>query len=410
MEVAVAATKNISSVLAIASTSLLSNQTNAQDFDQSFENDWKIDFGSLIYQETDRVTVNKYVGNINGRLSDNDYIDLKLVVDSMSGATPTGEMGGSSSVTSTGTSGGSASASGGAGGMAEFKDTRFASEFIWTRYHTRTLRANYGAYISVESDYNAVGTTVSLEKDNADKTTTWNIGISGTSDRLSGAGGSTPEPLEYTTSADSFGEGERSTIDIVGGFTKVINPKTVSQFAIGYTTSSGYLTDPYKLISFTLDGAVTTTPIYENRPGERTRNHIYWKVVHHTRENNTVQFATRYYQDDWEVNSIMFEYKHRLNQFNGNYWEPSFQIYNQSAASFYVESLDVNAEIPEYASADARLAELTSYTLGGKYGLRLGDASELGFRLQYFYQDIKENYIDENEAFMLNINFSAEFE
>lgn len=405
-----AATRNISTLLTAASSALLANQAQGQNFDQSFENDWKIDFGTLIYEETDRVAVDKYVTNINGRLSDNDTIDVKLILDSMSGATPTGEIGGDGSYTSTGTSGGTATTSGGSAGQQSFSDTRFASEFIWSRNHSRTFRANYGAYTSVESDYTAFGSSVSVEKDNADRSMTWNIGVSGTSDTLSAAGGGTPEPLAETTSAETYGEGDRSTVDIVGGLTRVINPRTLMQFAVGISNSRGYLTDPYKLISFTFEGGVDPTPIYEKRPGERTRNHLYWKVLHHDRRNNTLQFATRFYQDDWGISSTMFEYRHRFNQITGNYIEPSLQLYQQSAADFYVYSLELGEALPEFASADARLAELTSTTLGVKYGLRLNDASEVGFRFQYYLQDIENNFITENEATMININYSAEFD
>lgn len=402
-----AAIKKISPLLAVASGSLLAQNANAQDV---YENDWKLDFSYLYYGEEDRVKVNKYVADINGRLSDNDTISMKLVLDSMSGATPTGEVANDTSVTSTGTSGGSASSAGGIGGLAKFDDTRLSADIAWLHNHSRTLQVSYGAYVSVENDYNAIGGTIAFEKFNDNKTFSWTGGISASADEISGTGGDTPQPLALTSTARTFGEGERNSFDLIGGFTKVLNSRTVTQFNIGYSYSEGYLTDPYKLISLTLNDAVGTTSRYESRPGERTRTHMYWKISHHTRKNNTIQFATRYYTDDWDIDSFTIEYKHRLNQFNGNYFEPQLRLYNQTAANFYVRSLEIGTPLPEFASADARLAELSSATLAAKYGIKFSDRKELNMRLGYYYQDIENNNFEDNKAIVFNINYSLEFE
>lgn len=412
-EVAVAAIKKITPLLAAASGSLLANNAGAQT-DNVYENDWNVDFSYLYYGEEDRVTVNKLAADVSGRLSDDDTVNLKLVLDSMTGSTPTGEVvpGDGSAVTTTGTSGGSITTSGSAAGLANFDDTRLSADGRWQHSHSRTLRVSYGGYFSVESDYDAIGASASLEKDNADKTFTWTAGIGGSSDKVSQTGGTTPEPLALITSAGTFGEGKRSTVDLIGGFTKILNARTVMQFNLGYSSSSGYLTDPYKLVSSTAGNtnAVTTVPRYEKRPGERKRTHLYWKVIHHTAKNNTVQLAARYYSDDWDVKSFTFDYKHRLNKFNGNYWEPQIRLYKQSEASFYVRSLEVGADLPEFASADARLAESLTLTLAAKYGIRFSESRNLNMRLAYMHQDIENNNFEDNKALIFNINYSMKFD
>ena len=42
--------------------------------------------------------------------------------------------------------------------------------------------------------------------------------------------------------------------------------------------------------------------------------------------------------------------------------------------------------LPEFASADYRIGEMTAYTIGLKYGMKLDGGNDLSFRLEYYSQ------------------------
>jgi len=79
--------KSIRNKLSLATCSLL---TTGNASAEAIENAWEVDSSYLYYSEVDRVTVNKLVGTAKGYVSTKDTASIKVVFDSMSGATPTG--------------------------------------------------------------------------------------------------------------------------------------------------------------------------------------------------------------------------------------------------------------------------------------------------------------------------------
>ena len=79
--------KSIRNKLSLATCSLL---TTGNVSAEAIENAWEVDSSYLHYSEVDRVTVNKLVGFAKGYVSTKDTASIKVVFDSMSGATPTG--------------------------------------------------------------------------------------------------------------------------------------------------------------------------------------------------------------------------------------------------------------------------------------------------------------------------------
>ena len=85
--------KSIRNKLSLATCSLLTTGNAAAE---AIENAWETDASYLYYSEVDRVTVNKLVGAAKGFVSAKDTASIKVVFDSMSGATPTGAVNSSS--------------------------------------------------------------------------------------------------------------------------------------------------------------------------------------------------------------------------------------------------------------------------------------------------------------------------
>ncbi len=406
-EVAVAAIKKITPLLAAASSGLLPGAAQSQTV---YENDWNLDFALLNYSEEDRIDVTTLATTVDGRLSDDDYVKVRLALDTMSGATPSGETPTENGSTFTGTSGGSSSTSSSSPGLTSFDDTRLEFDGNWEHTRSRISRLNYNAYVSVESDYTAIGTSISYQRDNAKKTKTWTIGFGGSYDRITGPGNGTPEPLSAANNNITNGVGKKNTYDLLVGRSFTINSRTITQLNYSISSSSGYMTDPYKVYSVTSATDTSTTAYNESRPESRQRQSIYWKLVHQTRKNNNIHMSARYYSDDWDVKSLTLDYKHRFNRFNGSYYEPQFRFYNQSKASFYRQNLAFDEATPEFISADTRLSDLQSITLAMKYGYLLKSEARINMRLSYFYQTVEDNFFDTNKALTFDINYSLKFD
>jgi len=119
--------------------------------------------------------------------------------------------------------------------------------------------------------------------------------------------------------------------------------------------------------------------LYESRPDSRSRQTFYWKTVHHLDED-VINLSYRYYTDDWDVSSNTLDLHYRYELGNGAYLQPHVRYYSQTAANFFRTSLVNGEPLPEFASADYRLGEFTSTTLGLKYARPTGHSSEFSVR------------------------------
>ncbi len=399
--------KTIKQQLAFATCSLLSQQAAGE----AVENDWVFDSSFLSYRESDdRVSVEKFIIDASGNISNRDHVNLAVVLDTMTGSTPTGAVERSNIASVTGTSGsGGFVASGSASAMAPFDDRRLAVKLDWDRELNSSLHAIYGAAVSVENDYNSMGGSFNIKKETASKLTTFSTGIAYSHDTISQTGGMTPEPLSDVSNGSFFGEGDRNTFEIMGGITRVLSERTVWQNNLTMSFSDGYHNDPYKVISVANDEDIESNRLYENRPDSRKRNAFYSKVVHQLRNGQTFHFAYRYYADDWDVKAHSFEYSHHYELGRGQYIEPNIRLSLQSEAEFFHRSLPISEDFPRYASADYRLDALQDVTLGVKFGKPVGDNSEMRARIEFFDQQAENAVIDENKAVFVQISYKKGF-
>ncbi len=124
--------------------------------------------------------------------------------------------------------------------------------------------------------------------------------------------------------------------------------------------------------------------LYEKRPDSRTKQSLFaeWRYAF-DRDSFALNF--RFMDDDWGVQSQTAEARYRWNINDRSYLEPHLRWYTQSAADFYRTVLFDGEALPEFATADYRLADLDAYTVGAKYGLRT-DHGEFSVRLEYYQQ------------------------
>ena len=98
----------------------------------------------------------------------------------------------------------------------------------------------------------------------------------------------------------------------------------------------------------------------------------------------------RFMTDDWGIGSHTFDLKYRW-QLEHSYFEPHLRYYLQSEADFYRRFITNSAYsdgLPnmDAASADYRLGELTTTTVGLKYGHTFANDREFTVRAEYYLQ------------------------
>lgn len=405
--------KSIRNKLSLATCSLL---TTGNASAEAIENAWELDSSYLYYSEVDRVTVNKLVGTAKGYVSPKDTASIKVVFDSMSGATPTGAVK-ASTPSFTGASGGTGiNPSGESAALTDFDDTRVAVALDWEHEHTRTLSVNYNGAFSVENDWRSYSLSATANKENSSRSTRWTLGIAGTYDEIFRVNGNnTPEPITRVADGRFLGEGERATTDVIAGVTKVINRRTIAQLNLGFGISNGYMTDPYKVFSVVDINGVEWDQYFEGRPDSRTRWTITANLNHMTFPgNNGIHLSYRYYSDDWDIQSHTLDYAHRFTFANADYFEPRIRLYTQTKAEFYQNSFfspndGSTPNLPQYLSADYRLDDMSSGTAGLTYGVRFGSDADLRTRLEYIYQKFENSEFDTNKAIVFNISYGKRF-
>lgn len=358
---------------------------------------WEFDVGLLFYKEPERVQAVEPAIQARREFGDEKFLTLKLVVDTLTGASHNGASPSSKVQTFT-TPSGSATYTANANEApldSTFKDTRIALSTSWEQPLARNWKGSVGASASNEYDYFSSGINGSIAKDLNQKNTTISLGLGVFYDTIKPVG-DIPTPLATMVSpgvTQPRGESSdtKTIIDTVLGMTQVINRRTLMQFNYSLSASSGYLTDPYKVISVidATNGATlgdASSFIYEKRPESRTKHSLYWLTKHHL-SGDTIDFSYRYMWDDWEIKSHTFDLRYRWRfSKQKRYLEPRVRYYSQTEAEFYKTSIRSTTSTPEFLSADYRLGDMDAITLGLKYGQDLDNGHSWSLRLEYYLQ------------------------
>jgi hypothetical protein len=424
-------TNHIREKLTLATATLLqATAPTAQAADE-----WDIKSALMVYSESDsRVTAIEPVVSGKKEIGEDEYLTLKVVLDSLTGATPNGAHASSQTQTFTSPSGGkSYTVQPNETPLDDtFHDSRVALSASWDKPVIDNLsRMILSANVSSEYDYQSLGLSATFLRDYNNRNTTLSAALGFNSDSIDPVGG-TPVPFAHmrTAGADISdtrdGSSETKTItDVMLGVTQVINRKTLMQFNLGFSSTSDYQNDPYKILTV-IDpntGLPTTNVtgddlpyVYESRPDSRSRNTFYWKTVHHLTED-VINVAYRYYNDDWDVTSHTIDFHYRYELGGGSYLQPHVRYYTQTAAEFFRTSLVDGEALPQYASADYRLGEFTTTTLGLKYATPMGPTSELSMRAEVITQaqndvgtavgdQLSQDLTPDLDSFVLQVGYS----
>ena len=395
--------------LALATCTLLAQGAHGQ------EGDWTVDSTYLSYEEADdRVSVDKLLIDLERTLVDGS-VAINAVYDTMSGASPSGAIRGTDgSVTLT-------SASGGSGGegyaLSEFSDRRAQLGVDREQTIRPLLSLSYGAVVSSEDDFDSIGGTLGIERESSDRMRTYSAGVALTSDTIfRSSTGDTPVPLGDASVLEAFGEGSRNTYDGMLGVTRVVNRDTIAQLNLSISYSEGYHSDPYKIISAAGDDDRIVANFHDSRPDSRLRTSLYGTLKHNLRKYGySLTLAWRLYRDDWGIGSATAElrYHHALTRRQS--LEPLVRVYRQSAADFHVRKLDIDATrqplLPAdgLASADSRLDDMTSLTIGLKYGFDITEQLDVRIRAAVLDQRFESAEFERNRAAIVNTSLRYRF-
>lgn len=291
-----------------------------------------VDYGFEYYKEdNNRMTIETHSVVFEQKLTDAIIAKGELTYDGISGATPTGTVKPSGKIN-----------------LTQLADIRRAEsiELDW-RLGSHTLTPGFSH--SQESDYISYGVSLNDAVEFNEKNTTLSYGISQNFDSVREANKKTWNP-KYSTEA-------------LIGISQLLSPRTILNVAFTFGNDSGYLNDPYRLITFAGSGFAYP----EIRPSHRNKEALFTSVTHHFESlNASLESSYRFYHDSYGVyaNTLGMTW----HQWFGKHMlvDPLFRFYEQSAADFYratVPGYFPSDPIPRpsFYSADYRLSEL--YTL-----------------------------------------------
>jgi hypothetical protein len=394
--------KQIAISLATATCALLGTASpspvNAQE-----ENKWEFNTALLYYSESDG-RVDDISLNVLAQRNfvDDRILTLALAVDSLTGATPVGAMVFDGPQTFTTPSGLQVRTTPPNVIPLDdtFLDTRYAVSGNWQQPLGRMNTLSAGLSFSTEYDYTHLGANIKLSHDFNNRNSTVSLALAVASDELDPEGGA-PIPLSAMLDVGDLsnrtGNADKDVVDIVAGFTQVINRNLVLQVNYSFSDASGYLNDPYKIVSLVdpvsgdplprvltpgIDGP-SHEYLFESRPDERTKHSFYGQAKYYM-DGKVLDASYRYMTDDWDIESHTLDLRYRWPMGDRSYLEPHVRYYTQSHADFYLPSIDGTAALPAHASADYRLGEFDAVTLGLKYGWKTLSGSEWSARLEWY--------------------------
>ncbi|CAM2852462.1 DUF3570 domain-containing protein [Moritella viscosa] len=379
---------NISITLA-AATCVLSAPVTAQpsEFDS-----WDVDAGLLIYAESDH-QVQAYEGALSftKQIDDERSINLKGIIDVLTGASPNGAVVQNKAQTFTRPSGNGNYTTAAADTPLDdtFHDTRVALSTQYQQQLSRLWLYSGGVYLSKEYDYLALSINSALARDFNKRNTTASFGFAYAYDTIDPEGGipnpgvSVDDPNNRLTDSDT-----KQTLDFLFGLTQVIDRQTLMQLNYSISDVNGYQTDPFKILSVVDSNGWANDYVYENRPDQRTKQSLFWRTKYNIQPSGQVlDVSYRYFWDDWGITSHTIDSKWRVQLLNQYFIEPHLRYYSQQAVDFYRVYLDEGQPIPEYMTADYRLGELQTYTIGLKYGFPIA-GNEFSVRLEYYLTQV----------------------
>lgn len=240
---------------------------------------------------------------------------------------------------------------------------------------------NLNGGFSRENDYTSRYVGTSISKDFNKKLTTLNVGGSVAFDEI--------DPTDRPAL-----KGSKTTQQYLLGVSQIINKDSLLLSNVTFAYSSGYLSDPYKLVYFYDNGLFVDFRL-DTRPREKFQFAWLTQYVRHFGDLNdaALHIDYRFSTDSWGVNAHTVEAS--WHQPVGEGWQviPRVRYYSQDQADFYqAVGTDLQAK---YYSSDYRLAGFGAVTAGlhiSKEFTELAPLSHLKFQIGGEYYNHSASY------------------
>lgn len=398
--------KSIRNAVTAITATLLGSSTGAAIHAQS----GKVESSLLLYSETNRVKAAEGILSYTKQLQGDRSLGVRLTLDGLTGASPNGATPSSLAQTFTGPSGnrGYTVQPGEIPLDKTFKDTRYAADVTFSEPLDRLTRWTLGGHLSAEHDYSSFGINTGLTRDFNRRNTTFGISGSYSHDLVSPLGGAPvafSEMQAATNSGEEGGDGGREdgegrggigggegkdVFDAVFSVAQILDRKTILRLNLSLNRTTGYLNDPYKVLSVVTARSATNAGepvsyIYEKRPSTRNQQAVFAELRRYI-AGSTVDLSYRYFWDSWGIKAHTAELFYRLPFKGGKAIEPHLRWYQQTASDIHRYYLVDGQPLPTYASADSRLAQFSAFTAGLSYSFPVDDVTRLSLSAEYYAQ------------------------
>jgi hypothetical protein len=152
---------NIKTALTVATLALLGGTdiASAKTASSTDEDSWDFDTAFLFYSETDRVSAGEAIFNAKKTFEDDEILNLKVTIDSLTGASANGAVAQPTVQTFTRPSGNGQYTVAADDTQLDdtFRDTRVQLNAQWTQLVAENLTASGGGHLSKEYDYLSLG-------------------------------------------------------------------------------------------------------------------------------------------------------------------------------------------------------------------------------------------------------------
>lgn len=365
----------------------------------------RVESSLLLYSERHRVTAGEGVVGIQKLFKNDLRLSLKLTLDGLTGPTPNGALPSARPQTFTSPSrrGEYVVPAGELPLNGVFRDSRVEGDASLTLPLDRVTSFSLGGHGSGEHDYSSFGFNGGITRDLFRHNTTIGLSVAYSHDLVSPEGGA-PIPLaempvavdDQEGSNDDEDEGGtgpgkgKNVFDFVGGVTQVINRQTLFRLNYSLSRLSGYLNDPYKIISV-INGENSADPgapvgyLFESRPEHRTGHALFAELRRHL-GGDVVDVSYRRFWDNWGIRSNTIELSYLKLLANRRSLRPHVRYYRQSQADFFRYFVVAGEALPLHASADSRLGTFTALTTGLDLGIPIGEKLQVRFSAEYYRQ------------------------
>jgi len=331
-------------------------------------------------ENNDRTSISAPSLEINKDFGTDYTLNAQVVLDSVSGASPTFY---DSSSGASAYSRGPVDDDNVAYGNVDYDEQRAAGALLLTTRFANRDELKTGVNYSSESDfYSYEGSAEYLHYLDANKNNSVSMGISYQYNEV------LIKDCRYNGACDTqSGASEKkdnNVVSIEAGITQIVDQRSYAKISLFSIVEDGYLSSPYHNIVRNYATEQETVIVSDSRPDTRTAYGTSLKYVKAFGDDLSAHFGYRYYTDDWDIDShtLSTELFYEVGDYvlNGG-----LRYYMQSEADFY--SAANNAFTDEkYASSDERLSDFNSMNYKLQVDYKVSDILDINIGLSYYDQ------------------------